>query len=219
MDSSPWSSLSGCWGASLLAWSTYLRWIMCTGTWLLGTFWSTATWCAKYLTLASLATSRMTPQIPPTPAPWWVFSPLRESMVWVSDGQRYLSTHGWVVSQLRETDAEHPIHPIEISAASVWAQIWPGVYLEATALLSQWQEQFGADGFKRIQVRESGVRNIFQQEAALGKVGAVGSQLSWALRHQILVQFPILHPEDFKYQLHAECWNLISSQPPPAHPE
>lgn len=86
MDSSPWSSLLGCWGASLPAWSTYLRWIMCTGTWLLGTFWSTATWCAKCPTLASLATSRMTPQIPPTLVPWWVFSPLRKIMICASDG-------------------------------------------------------------------------------------------------------------------------------------
>ena len=45
---------------------------MSTGIWRPGTFWSTATWCAKCQTLASRATCRTTPLIPPTPAPWYV---------------------------------------------------------------------------------------------------------------------------------------------------
>ena len=62
-DASPW------------AWSTWWRWTTCIRTWLQGTFWSKVTWCARCPTLAFPTTSRMTPHIPPTPAPWEAASP------------------------------------------------------------------------------------------------------------------------------------------------
>lgn len=41
------SSWWGCWGASRPVWNIYPTWVTFIGTWRLGTFWWTATWCAR----------------------------------------------------------------------------------------------------------------------------------------------------------------------------
>lgn len=47
------------------------KWVMFTGTWLLGTSWLTVTWCVRCLTLDYHVIWRRTPLTLPTPAHWW----------------------------------------------------------------------------------------------------------------------------------------------------
>lgn len=157
MDSSRWSSWWGCSGALLLAWSTWPRWTTCTGTWLLGTFWSIVTWSARCPTLAFPATSRMTPQTPPTLAPWWVLlgiysgesiaeKKVAETCLWTQDRAILRGTGTWTHLSAGGARWQKCLsgrnNSSWLSRQTFGHRLWGrvSVYSEAMVLLSQWEE-------------------------------------------------------------------------------